>query len=93
MILFAPAVGGIGYFALSISCDAVKDSSSLMKPVLTISGWIAGGSLGAYFGGYLFEIVGDYRFAFFIGACASVLAGACVWHFVLPGKQTETTST
>ena len=91
VILFAPAFGSICYFSLSFALQYMSSATNKNKLYIINMGWIIGAAVGVYLGGYLFEIVGDYRFALFIGAWALVLAGACIWHLNFPEQQTVST--
>lgn len=44
-----------------------------------VAGWGVGGGAGAYFGGYIFDHLAGYQFAFFCAALGMILATAVIW--------------
>ncbi len=79
-ILLAPALGGIYVCVLPLNSKMLVGPTVSGRTLSAGTVWIAGGVLGAYFGGYFFDSIGDYRFTFFIGACGMFIAAMFCWN-------------
>ncbi len=88
-VMFAPVWGGISFCALSITPELWAGPDARIRIMIVVAGWVAGGALGAYLGGYIFDSLGDYRFAFFLGAWAVIIAAASIWNLRMPEPETD----
>ncbi|MFO8009814.1 MAG: MFS transporter [Dehalococcoidia bacterium] len=79
--------GGIGPAVIKFTSDQWIRDEDGARDRMAWAGWIGGGALGAFFGGWAFELADHYKFAFFCGAGAMMLATVCLWNLKLTENE------
>ncbi|MDY6910817.1 MAG: MFS transporter [Chloroflexota bacterium] len=78
-VFFGIAHGGVMSLAITTIRDKFLLSQKGTSPKGAIIGWSLGSAIGPYFGGLMFDITGNYHFAFYCGALMMVMASICIW--------------
>ncbi len=87
--LFAPIWGVISLYAFYLTPDLWTSPDTGNRLLIIAMVWCLGGAGGAYLGGYIFDHLDGYQFAFFIGALAVILAAVVIWNLRIPESQTS----